>query len=241
MQQSLRTSMALLALGVAGCGELSNEPFRYGTVQGRLTESDPAVAVVAVVGRPELSTRVEADGSFTLRQVPVGKVDLLVLATQERALRLTVRVEPGQAAVVGELQPRQAAALQLRVRAPGLLRVSSGSVSVLGTPLLGLALADEGLLRVGPLPQGCYALQVSVPRFPSTEAQACVNEGEQQELEVLLPPPLGNPGCADDEECTRGSRCNPQGQCVVRSCSSEEDCPPGLVCRSEQCSPPGRP
>jgi hypothetical protein len=233
--------MALLALGVAGCGELSNEPFLYSTVQGRLTESDPAVAQVAVVGRPELNAPVAADGSFTLSQVPIGRVDLLVLATQERALRVTVRVEPGRPAVVGELQPRQAASLQLRVKAPGLLRVRSGSVSVLGTPLLGLALADEGLLRVGPLPQGCYELQVSVPRFPATKAQACVNEGERQELEVMLPTPLVNQGCASSQECAHGNQCDAQGQCVAQSCSGEPDCPPGLVCRGGQCSPPGRP
>lgn len=240
MQQSLLRSMALLALAAAGCGELSNEPFLYSTVQGRLTESDPAVALVAVEGRPELNTPVAADGSFTLHQVPVGRVDLLVLATQERALRLTVRVQPGQPAVVGEVQPRPAGSLQLRVIAPGLLRVRSGSVSVLGTPLLGLALADEGLGRVGPLPQGCYELQVSVPRFPATEVQACVNEGEQRELQVQLPPPLVSQGCANSQECARGSQCA-QGQCVAQGCSTEADCPPGLVCRDGQCSPPGRP
>ena len=85
MRQTLHIAMgAGLVLGVLACGELENAPFRIGTVHGRLTESDPSVALVSLMGNPELRSGVAADGSFTLEHVPAGQAELFIVASASK-------------------------------------------------------------------------------------------------------------------------------------------------------------
>src|SRR3712207_2386879 len=81
---------ALLPLLMAGCGNLENAPFRVGTVRGQLTEFDPAVALVSVVGEPGVLATVDAQGHFTLEGAPAGPVELFIVATLDKAARLPV-------------------------------------------------------------------------------------------------------------------------------------------------------
>ncbi|WP_246357782.1 hypothetical protein [Pyxidicoccus fallax] len=187
---------ALLALGMAACGNLRNDPFRVGTVRGQLTEYDSAVAMVSLVGQPGVISKVDAEGRFALENVPAGPVELFIIATAAKATRVGVTVQGGQSIEVKDVAPRAAGFFEMRVKAKGGEKLTGAQVSVVGTPLQRLLLDDKGRLRVGPLPDGCYAVAVSAIGFPLVQAEACVGTGEQKELKVDLE--------ADEDHVNRG-------------------------------------
>ncbi|QRO00923.1 carboxypeptidase regulatory-like domain-containing protein [Archangium violaceum] len=240
MRQTVYYSvMMTLAVAVGACGGFDNTPFRTGTVRGRLTEADPSVALVSLVGDPALRGTVAEDGSFVLKNVPAGPVELFILASADKAVRLPVQVPGGGSAHLEEVVPREAGFLALRVKAPSHQRVSDGQVSVMGMPFQGLRLDEDGCLRLGPLPDGCYDLEVSVPGYPVKKTNACVKESEQKELKVQLSEPdddLIKQGCTVTG-CERGTHCASDGRCV--ECTADDQCTPGFSCRSERCEGPG--
>lgn len=231
MRQTLHIAMVVgLVLGALGCGELANAPFRIGTVHGRLTESDASVALVAVMGAPELRSSVAADGSFTLDQVPAGQAELFIIASASKALRASLIVQGGQSVSVGSLTPQEASFLALRLRPPSHEPVDQAQVTLVGTPLLPLQPDEDGRLSVGPLPDGCYTLSIAVPGFPDVASEACVSSGETQEVKVNLPTPskgCEQTGCSDDFVCTQ------DGRCV--ECLNDSHCDSGLSCRGMRC------
>lgn len=231
MRQALHIPMAvLLALGTGACGELENAPFRIGTVHGQLTESDPAVALVSVIGAPDLRSPVAPDGTFTLEGVPAGAAELFIVASASKALRVPLIVQGGQSVTVGVLAPKEASFLSVRVKAPDHQSVDEAQVSLVGTPLQGLRPNAMGRLTLGPLPDGCYTLGVSLSSFPMVSVETCVNAGEDKEVRVNLPSPdsgCGVTGCSD------GFRCAPNDRCV--ECLEDSHCGPGFACRNSQC------
>lgn len=239
MRQTVYSVMMALALVASACGGFDNTPFRTGTVRGRLTEADPSVALVSLVGNPGVRSAVAEDGGFVLERVPAGPVELFIVASASKALRLSVSVPGGSSASLTDVVPRAAGFLEVKVRAPARQRVGSGQVSVEGTPFQQLRLEEEGSLLVGPLPEGCYALETSVPGFPVKQTEACVGESERKEVEVELPEPAENSvngGCAVTG-CERGSHCAEHGRCV--ECTSSDQCAWGLSCKNERCEGPG--
>lgn len=44
--------------------------------------------------------------------------------------------------------------------------------------------------------------------------------------------------CSGDPDCSLGMRCNPNGLCVVRSCSAEAACPAPYECSGQLCTRP---
>ena len=241
MRQSVYSVMMTLALVASACGGFDNTPFRTGNVRGRLTEADPSVALVSLVGSPGVRSTVAEDGGFVLERVPAGPVELFIVASANKAIRLPVRVPGGGSARVEDVVPRAAGFLEVRVQAPARQRVGGGQVSVTGTPFQRLRLEEDGSLRVGPLPEGCYALETSVPGFPVKTTETCVGENERAEVKVQLPEPAEgfvNRGCAVTG-CERGNHCAADGRCV--ECTSNEQCAAGLSCRNERCEGPGAP
>jgi hypothetical protein len=239
MRQTVSSMMMALVLAVSGCGGLDNAPFRTGTVRGRLTEANPAVALVSLMGNPGLRSTVAEDGSFTLERVPAGPVELFIIASPERAVRLPVVVPGGGSTHLEEVVPHTAAYLSLHVRAPARQLVGSGQVSVTGTPFQRLRLEQNGQLRIGPLPDGCYTLEFSVPGFPMHLAEVCAERSEHKQVEVRLPTPgkdFIHRGCLVTG-CERGTHCAADGRCV--ECLSEDQCAPGLSCREDRCEGPG--
>lgn len=240
MRQTLHIAAALLALAASACGNLENAPFRVGTVSGRLTESDSALAMVSVVGAPGVRSTVAEDGSFTVERVPAGRAELLIVATAQKAMRVMVTVQGGQSVSLGDVQPREAGFLDVRVKAiPGKVKINNGLVSVEGTPFQRMQLDEKGRLRVGPLADGCYGVSVSAPGFPDASTEACVGNGEKKEVKIdLVVPNDGHPGhgCAV-AGCVDGSLCAPNGQCV--ECYEDAHCGAGLSCRGFRCEGEG--
>jgi hypothetical protein len=246
MRQSTYSVMMTLAsaLVASACGGFDNTPFRTGTVRGQLTEADPSVALVSVVGVPEARCPVARDGTFELHQAPAGPVELFIVASANKAVRLPVVVPGGGSTSVQNVEPRAAGFLELRVRGPARQPVEHGQVSVAGTPFQHLSLAEDGSLRVGPLPEGCYTLEASATGFPVRKTEACVKESESKEVRLQFP------GADDDDQdfvnhgcvttgCEHGTRCAPDGRCV--ECISNDQCAPGLSCRDERCQAPRAP
>ncbi|MFP2905278.1 carboxypeptidase-like regulatory domain-containing protein [Pyxidicoccus sp. 3LFB2] len=239
MRTTFHIAMAtLLALVAGACGNLNNDPFRVGTVRGQLTEYDPAVALVSVVSQPGLRSNVDADGRFALERVPVGPVELFIVATAEKAARVGVTVQGGQSVEVKNVASKAAGFFDLKVKASQGERVTGAQVSVAGTPFQRLELDDKGRLRVGPLPDGCYAVTVSATGFPLVQAEACVGPGEKKEIKVDLEAAEDyiNRGCVVTG-CADGLVCAPNNRC--RECYEDSHCGPGLSCKGFRCEGPG--
>jgi len=238
MRSTLHIAMsALLLVGLGACGNLENAPLRVGTIQGQLTEFDPAVATVSLADRPEVSTSVDGLGRFSLEGVPTGPVDLFIIATADKATRVSVKVAGGQRVDVKRVAPRFAGFFDLKVKAPHGERVEGVRVSVQGTPFTELTLDGAGRLRVGPLPDGCYALSFVGEGFPQARSTACVGEGEKKELKLELEVAsefidrCSLTGCAD------GLVCGASGQCV--ECVEDGQCGEGMRCKGFRCGAVG--
>lgn len=228
-------TVTVLALLMGGCGELENAPFRVGTVHGQLTEVDASVALVAVVGAPELRSDVAPDGRFTLANVPAGAAELYIIATASRTLRVPLTVPSGQSVSLGELVPQEASFLDAHVMSPDKQSVAQAQLTVVGTPLRGLPMEDDGRLQVGPMPDGCYTVTITLPGFPEVSTETCVSAGQTKNVNLNLPKPDGNSGyrgCAVTG-CEAGLQCTQDGRCV--ECLEDEHCGPSLSCRGFLC------
>jgi Cys-rich repeat protein len=235
MRHTLHIAMGvLLTLGSIGCGELVNAPFLIGTVHGQLTESDPDAAFVSVMGSPELRGTVARDGTFKLEQVPAGEAELFIIASADKALRVPLIVQGGQSVSVGVLTPKEASFLSVRVKAPSHHSVDEARVSLEGTPVAPKQPDEDGRLTMGPLPDGCYTLNVSLPGFREVSSETCVSAGERKDVKVNLPPP--NSGCMETG-CSDDFLCMPDGQCV--ECTEDSHCGPGFTCRGTRCEGEG--
>lgn len=228
---------AVLILCLGACGNLENAPLRVGTIQGQLTEYDPSVAMVALVADPEVRTTVDAAGRFTLEDVPTGTAELFIVATAEKATRVVVRVSGGKAVDVPRVEPRHAGFFEMRVKATHGERVAGVQVSVQDTPFDRLILDGAGRLRVGPLPDGCYALTLSGAGFPSLLTEACVGSGEKKELKLELIPNSGIVNRCALTGCADGLVCAPGGKCV--ECVQDAQCGVGMMCKGFRCGAAG--
>lgn len=240
MRQTVYSVLMALPLAVAACGGFDNTPFLTGTVRGRLTESDPALAVVSRVGNPELRASVATDGSFVLENVPAGTGELFIVASADKAARLPVVVPGGGSTRVDDVVPRAGAFLKLKVKASSRQKVNNGKASVRGTPFQDLQLDTEGALLLGPLPAGCYSLDVSAPGFQGKPTDVCVTESENEDVEVKVDPSEQDDSATQDcsvTGCETGSTCLPDGRCV--ECATNAQCATGLSCRNYRCEGPG--
>ncbi|MBF5042553.1 MULTISPECIES: carboxypeptidase regulatory-like domain-containing protein [Myxococcaceae] len=239
MRNALLFALALLTGPLSGCGSIDNAPLRVGTVRGRLTQSDPTLAVVAVVGAPEISTAVGPDGHWELAGVPAGESELFVLASSDSATRIPVHVDGARAVELGDVAPRPGGFLQLEVATPGQMALSNASVSVEGTPLRKLKLEKTGRARVGPLPEGCYEIAVTAAGFPVSAQQSCVTPGEQKPLKVELAddPSYAQRGC-QYSGCVAGAVCAADGRCV--ECTGDTQCAAGFKCKNDRCEGSGK-
>ncbi|MEW6435443.1 MAG: hypothetical protein AB1730_28435 [Myxococcota bacterium] len=210
MRRALAT---FLIAALAGCGGLENVPLMKGVVRGALVGAD-AHAMVAVVDEPGLSARPEADGTFVVKDVPHGDVELLLIVNVSAAERRTVRVTGGGVADVGNVAGRPAGTVELHFRLPDLLSPRAGSASVHGTAIT--QPVDKYGETALTLPAGCYLVRGEVPGVPAVERSVCALEGVSLELELDFPRPNGSPGqegCSVSG-CEDGAVCKADGRCV---------------------------
>ncbi|WP_223634355.1 hypothetical protein [Corallococcus sp. EGB] len=196
-QGLLLTLSSLGLLGLGACGGLDNDPFRAGTVRGRLTEFDPAVALVSVVGAPDVRSGVDAQGRFALSDVPAGPAELFIVATVDKAARVPLTVQGGQSVDVQDVAPRAAGTFFVKLHGKGSRKLTDATATVDGTPIQATQLDDRAPHSLGPMPEGCYGVSVSAPGFVSTAVQGCVDAGKQTVLNVELVPE----GSSGEERC----------------------------------------
>ena len=93
-------SILPLVLSVAGCiGGITNDPFTaVGTLTGRVEGAEAGVYVLPV-GQPDLATRTDELGTFTLEDLPAGPIVLVATDTLAAAARVEVLVVAGVSAV----------------------------------------------------------------------------------------------------------------------------------------------
>jgi hypothetical protein len=178
-----RTVTLAVVATCAACGGLSNEPLRTGTLHGTIPGADPSVAFVSVLGSPDRFATLAADGSFELR-VESGLSELFLVGSAMNANRLTVEVRGGERVELGALSLPAAASAQVSVQAEGNPSLAGGTVTVVGTPYADLPLALETRTLVGPLGQGCYAFEVTLPARGQQSASLCLLPGRSETVEV---------------------------------------------------------
>lgn len=205
--------LALLAL--AGCGGLQNEPLTVGVVRGQLAEAASGQAVVSIFGQPDVFLRPNGSGEFQLDGVPQGAAELFAVANESKALRLPLVVHGGGVTDLGRVQPRPGGFVRLQLHTGSYQRLGTSKINVVGTPYQRVSVTDTGEARIGPLPEGCYALDTTAPGFGNITPEICVRELDALEVEAELPHSDGTQGregclvtgCQDPYVCMSDGHC----------------------------------
>jgi hypothetical protein len=233
-----RTLSSLILVLAAGCfGGLENAPFEPGTtvVRGVLSgEIDPNAAWVAVVGRPELTSAVAANGAFELT-VPTGELELAASTGLGRATRRTLHAYQNRPIEV-TLAPEAAVIVAGRVvleesfsdGAPTTIRVD-------GLPVSAPAGAD-GRFRFDSLPFGCHHLIVEHAEFEPSVTDACGESGEVVTTNHHLRHASDHASaacapCREPSDCASGQCVSYGGEHVCANrCDVNHPCSAGFSC-----------
>lgn len=201
-----KTAFGLLGAVLAACGGFNNVPLESGTVRGRLVGAEADVATVNVLGQPELRAGVDADGRFELKNVPATTVELFAVASRTRAARWKVVAQGARITDVGDIQPAPGAFITVRVSDGNGGVPSRTEVEVDGTVLEAIKVdVTTGEVRVGPLPAGCYELEVKADDVEDHEEDVCVSEGEELVRDITLRPDDHGDGDGGSDDRDGGS------------------------------------
>ncbi|WP_434300741.1 carboxypeptidase-like regulatory domain-containing protein [Corallococcus exiguus] len=188
-----RTCGRALVLALVGCGGFDNGDLRTGTVRGRVLGAESGVARVSVLGHSELRATVAADGRFELDGVPAVPLELYVVASRTQAARTPVLAQGARVTDVGDIQGKPGAFLTVRVRDEQGAIPPDVEVELRGTGEDRAKVdTSSGEVRLGPLPAGCYSLEVKADDLEDVETEVCVREGEERVQPITLP--------ADDDD-----------------------------------------
>ena len=212
--RALLIRMLLVLAGLCGCGSLDNDPLRTGTVRGQLTGTD-ATALVSVVGRDDLVTAPDVEGRFELTGVPLGNVELLLMINASQSRRVTVAVGAASVVELGPVEPAPSQEFEIYVKTSGNQRVTGGSVTLVGTPLVKSIRAPEDEAEFY-VPPGCYQAFISVPGLGSATVEGCMEPGLPFEKTFTFDAPDGTPG---------------REGCSVTGCNFALSCQPDFSCR----------
>ena len=192
---------ALMALLLVGCGEgFHNQPLQRAELRGRIVNADPAVASVTVLvdddSEPDeepddddvlLTTGVDAEGRFVLRDVPATRLTLYLVGAATRAGYVTVEVQGARVTDLGDVVLAEAASITVRVVDEGGAPIASAEVDLDETPFERRPVDAEGRVTFGPLPPGCYRVRARAEPYEEVEQSACVAMGQALEFTVTLP------------------------------------------------------
>jgi hypothetical protein len=209
----MRTLSLSLVVLLAACGSLDNDPLRTGTIRGQVTGTDPTSSI-SVIGREELVTSPDVEGRFALAGVPLGNVELLVVINATQSRRLSVEVGPASVVELGAIEPAPSQEFEVYVKGPSGQRVTGGTVSLVGTPLLKAIRAPEDEAEFF-LPPGCYQALISVPGLGTATIDGCMEPGFSFEKIFTFDPPdgtVGREGCSVTG-CKSALVCQSDGSC----------------------------
>ena len=194
---------ALLALLLVGCGEgFRIEPLQRAEVRGRIVNADPTVASVTVLVEDDggerdagesddddvlLTTGVDADGRFVLRDVPATRLTLYVVGSPGRATELTVDAPGGRVTDVGDVVLADAANITVHVQDVDGNPIPGAEVDVDETPFDRQTVDAAGSATFSPLAPGCYRVRARADGFEEAEQSACVASGQALQLTLTLP------------------------------------------------------
>ena len=233
---------ALLLLALAGCvGGLNNNPFESGSISGHLAGAGNAQALVFVAGHPNLSATSDANGAFTIANVPLGPFQIVASASASAAIVGGTMAAGG--VELGSLSLSPAPTFVIDVNRASS-SASGAHVSIVDTPI-SVVTGDDGVARLGALPAGCYTVQVVLASGESDAHASCSASSETEHDDRFDFDAVD--GGDDDTDagfncendgCDEGQHCDPgDGQCYA--CVQNADCGgPGSVCHDHQCVAP---
>ncbi len=225
------TSSRTMALGwvvlllLSGCGGFDTHPLTHAILRGTLVGAGPS-SMATIFGHPELvdvptpselsalSAQPNTNWAFELTDVPSGSIELLLIISPERADRLKMDIEGGEAEELTPQVGQRISTLQADFDAPSHQLIRRGTVTVVGTPIKRSVEVSELLLDV---PAGCYDVQATVPGLGTkTVTGNCVTAGVLMRVPIHFDEPDGSPGregcavtgCEHDYECKSNGRCS---------------------------------
>jgi len=172
-----------LSVTLCACGGLDNRPLTTGAIGGTAMGCD-AEGVVGVVGDASVRVTLGAPCTFKLEGLEPGTYQLYVAPTARKVTLVSATVEATKLANVGEIEGKPGAFARVRISAPGSPELE-GEIRVPDLPISTTAVGRSGQARVGPFPEGCYRLEVSMKGLGNKTATSCLTEGLEQDLEVL--------------------------------------------------------
>jgi hypothetical protein len=234
-------SAAAPAFLLAACGGLTTPDTSTGELTGRLTNVvDASSAHVYVVGHPETVTKVESDGSYTLRKVPVGDPQVVFYDGKDHAgVVAAPRVEPAK---ITEFQ-KDARELPVAARVFVIARGGAGvscdgaTVQVEGSILKGQVKYGDGPLELFPVPPGDWSVRGDLKGFKKSSKGVSVPEGGRTPIELTIEDPddSAEQGC-NSSACADGLKCDgDDGRCYA--CTKDLDCGAGFACEHHSCVP----
>lgn len=177
--RALLTSLVVLA---SACGGLDNRPLLTGAVTGRAVECD-SEGVVGVVGDVSARATFDAACGFRLQGLDPGAHELFIAPTGKKVALVTVSVSATELSEVGDVTGRPGAFARVQVSAPGQAELD-GQLTAPDLPLSATAVGRSGMARIGPFPQGCFRLEVSMRGLGSKALLSCLSEGEEKSVDV---------------------------------------------------------
>jgi hypothetical protein len=235
---------AAAALSLSACGSLDTPDVGTGEVVGRLTSvKDAAAAKVYVLGKPELESKVGADGSYRISNVPAGPATKLVFydggaVNQGRAEVVTVAVRGATRVAIdkGDEMPLAARVVVLP-RAWGGCKSDAAEVTLEGTDQRGRRRDARGKVELFPVPQGEWLVRGALKGFKAKDVAVAVAGGVDAPVEIVLDEQDDSPdahGCLG-ATCNEGLTCERDGRCYAYECTDDDECGSGGKCDDHVC------
>lgn len=166
----------------AACGGLDNRPLMTGAVTGRAVDCD-GEGIVGIVG--DMSTRIALDSTceFRIEGLDPGAHQLFIAPTAKKVALVDVSVRATELAKIGDVSGRPGAFARVQISAPGNPELQ-GQVVAPDLPISASPVGRSGMGRIGPFPQGCFRIEVTMQNLGKKALMSCLSEGEEKSLDV---------------------------------------------------------
>lgn len=207
---------ALVAVAFAGCGGFDNRVLTQGQLALRVAthELEPGKAWVALPSRGLVAPISDA-GVALLGELEPGAVDVVVMASREAGAFLRTTVRARETVDLGTLALSRAQRIRVELDTEGEPNLAQTTGLLRGLPLAEVHAEDDGDLELGPVPPGCYELELRVPGYGQLSANGCTATDGGSPSRVALPQPNGQAG---------------REGCVVTGCRDGRRCGSRFVC-----------